>query len=301
MFRRNLLLALGVIALLVGLVLLALALTHSTGAKVETTEASKVKPAILVAAHPLTAGSLLRPEDMAWKELPPPEMAGDNIARGGPVAETDLVGGVTRRDFGDQEALNANAIVLARDRGFLSATLSPGYRAISLAVDVAQGVSGLIVPGDHVDIILTQTLSSPQGGAAHQVVGETILYDRRVIAVDGTLPALSKSAAPEQRLDTRGASDARTVTLEVTEHEAEQILVATQIGKVALSVRALEKSRADILLDPEKENLPVWASDVSPALQSLAQTPPMPAAFAGNRQKGSVQIEIIRGDKTELR
>ena len=300
MFRRNVLLVIGVIALLAGLTLLALAFGQSSVSKVEKIAAVRATPAILVAAHPLIAGSLLRPEDMAWKELPSAEITGGDLVRG-TVSETDFVGAVTRRDFGDQEALNANALVRARDRDFLAAVLSPGYRAVSIAVDVAQGLSGLIVPGDRVDIILTQTLADPQGSTAHKVVGETILHDRRVIAVDRTLPALSKPAAPEQHIDAQGASDTRTVTLEVTEREAEQILVATQIGKVAFSVRALEGSGMDNLLNPEKESMPVWASDVSPALRSPARTPPLPAAFAGSPQKGRVQIEIIHGDKTELR
>ena len=299
MFQRNVLLAVGVIALLAGLMFLILGFDHSSGAKVEKAETGEAKPAILVAAHPIIAGSLLRPEDMAWKELPLAEIIESNLVRG-PVSETDFIGAVTRRDFGDREALNSNDIVKTKDRGFLSAVLSPGYRAVSLAVDEAQGVSGLIMPGDRVDIILTQNLNAQEGNAAHKSVGETILHNRRVLAVDKLLPVLSKLPAPDQHIDLQGPPSQRTVTLELTEREAEEILVGTQIGKVALSVRALEGSGADSIA-PEKESAPVWASDVSPALRYSEYLPQKAAVSVVPLRSGRALVEIIHGDKTEMR
>jgi len=299
MFQRNILLAIGAIALLAGLVFLVLGFGQSSASKVEKAEVDKTEPSILIAAHPLVAGSLLRPEDMAWKELPPTEIAQDNLVRG-KISETDFIGAVTRRDFGDGEALNLSGIVQEKDRDFLSAILSPGYRAVSLAVDEAQGVSGLVMPGDRVDIILTQNLSSQEGNAAHKSVGETILYNRRVIAVDKTLPALSKSSASDQHVNSESVSDLKTVTLELTEREAEQILVAQQIGKVALSIRALAGSGMDSV-NLEMENSPVWASDVSPALRSPEQAPAKGIVSIGAIRGTRALIEVIHGDKTELR
>jgi Flp pilus assembly protein CpaB len=90
------------------------------------------------------------------------------------------------------------------------------------------------------------------------------------------------------------------VTLELTEREAEQILVAIQIGKVTLSMRALEGSGTQSV-KLENENAPVWASDVSPALGSLEQVPPKGAAPVGPLQKARALIEVIHGDKIEAR
>ncbi len=299
MFQRNILLAIGAIALLAGLVFLALGFGQSSASKVEKTEIDKAEPYILVTTHPVIAGSLLRPEDMAWKELPATEIAQDNLVRG-KASEADFVGAVTRRDFGDGEALNPNEIIKEKDRDFLAAILSPGTRAVSLAVDEAQGVSGLVMPDDRVDIILTQNLSSQEGNAAHKSVGETILYNRRVIAVDKTLPVLSKSPASDRHINSESVSDLRTVTLELTEREAEQILVAEQIGKVTLSIRALAGSGTDSI-NVETENTPVWASDVSPALRSPEQVPVKDIVSIGAMRGTRALIEVIHGDKTELR
>ncbi|MEJ0062567.1 MAG: Flp pilus assembly protein CpaB [Alphaproteobacteria bacterium] len=306
MLQRNILLVIGIIALFSGVMFLMLWVGESSPSKIESSRAEKEKKYILVAARPLIAGSLLRPEDMTWKELPPAEIIDGNLVRGS-VSETDFVGGVTRRNLGSQEALNPNAIVKAKDRDFLSAVLSPGYRAVSLTMDAAQSISGLIMPGDWVDIVLTQNLSAAEGNAAYKSVGETLLRNRRVIAVDKMLPPLPKSAASpdppkqDQPLTPQNASDPRTVTLELMPREAEQILVAAQIGKVALALRALEGSGMDSA-DPGMEAMPVWASDVSPALKSAERTSPeRTAAPAGPIQKPRSLTEIIHGDKVELR
>ena len=44
------------------------------------------------------------------------------------------------------------------DHGFLAAVLTPGRRATSIGVDAVSGTAGLIWPGDHVDVILTQEM-----------------------------------------------------------------------------------------------------------------------------------------------
>lgn len=296
MFKRNVLLTIGVFALFAGCMLLVLGLGQSSPSKGGKTETHETKSFILVATHLILAGTLLRPEDMAWKEVSQAEITEGNLVRG-TVSDTDFIGAVTRRDFRDKEAFDSNAIVKARDRGFLSAVLSPGYRAVSLGVDEAQGVSGLIIPGDHVDVILTQNLSDKEGSAAHKSVGETILYNRRVIAVDRLLAASSQPTASEQRVAAQNTGGQRTITLELTAHEAERLLVAAQIGKVALSMRALEGSGMESS-KPESEIMPVWASDVSPALRSLEQAP-----MRSNAPTGSAHglIEVIHGDKIELR
>jgi pilus assembly protein CpaB len=51
-------------------------------------------------------------------------------------------------------------VIRARDRGFLAAVLEPGTLAISISVDAATAVAGLIWPSDRVDVILTQDIEA---------------------------------------------------------------------------------------------------------------------------------------------
>ena len=77
--------------------------------------------------------------------------------------------------------------------------------AASVGVDAVSGSSGLIWPGDHVDLILTQTLDDPLLPASHRIAAETVLSDVRVIAID---QLLARGVAPASET----AGTARTVT-----------------------------------------------------------------------------------------
>ena len=65
--------------------------------------------------------------------------------------------------------------------------LTPGARAISVGVDAITGTGGLIWPGDRVDLILTQELNEKNAPLARRFVGETVLNDVRVVAVDQSI------------------------------------------------------------------------------------------------------------------
>ena len=60
--------------------------------------------------------------------------------------------------------------------------LAPDTRAISIKVDAESGVSGLIWPGDNVDVVLTQV--SDKADAGHRSLSEVVLHSVRIIAID---------------------------------------------------------------------------------------------------------------------
>jgi len=95
-------------------------------------------------------------------------------------------------------------------------------------VTPASDVSGFILPGDHVDVVITHTLpgTGDNPGMQHRAA-ETVLRDVRVLGVD-------------QKLDSKGeAVVAHTATLEVTPKQSEIIAVASEMGKLSLSLRSL--------------------------------------------------------------
>ena len=121
------------------------------------------------------------------------------------------------------------------DHGFLAAVLAPGMRAVTIAVDNTTGSAGLIWPGDQVDLILTADRSTkPNLPIGHRVAAETVLSNARVIAIDQQIMQ-GAVAAPD--------SQAKTVTLEVTEEQAERVSVATRLGRLSLSVRSAEDAQ----------------------------------------------------------
>jgi pilus assembly protein CpaB len=272
-------------------------------AKPDAARQAPIPAGILVASRSLAGGTLLRPTDMAWKPAPSSGAAPGAIVRS-PATENAFQGAVTRRDFAAGDALTEGDLVKAGDRLFLAAVLMPGSRAVSIAVDAPQSVAGLVLPGDRVDLILTQSFGTDAADPGHKSVGETVLRNIRVVAVDQWLMTIAKPATKDQRMGAANPQIPGAITLEVTEPQAERVLVAIQLGKVQLAVRALESvDVATAALAPAET--PTWAADVSPALRLLGrQAAPMNPVGAPPRSATAgysrSSIEVMHGSKTDI-
>ena len=246
---------------------------------------------ILVASEPLQAGTLLKDTDLKEKEIPSTEISeADLVATDDNRAE---VRGAMLRTYVDAgQQIHRADILRPRDRGFLAAVLLPGTRAISISVDATTGASGLISPGDLVDIILTQEFAKGETTAGRRVVAETVLNKVRVIAVDQQIAQGAPTATPQTLAQvTRVASN---VSLEVTPEQAAKVVVASHLGKLTLTVRSIENDSAPDTavadsgsslsnrgmtkpVRPTPANVSVFGSDVSSALsdQALPTSPTM--------------------------
>ncbi|HBK04870.1 MAG TPA: Flp pilus assembly protein CpaB [Acetobacteraceae bacterium] len=292
MLVRNLLLALGVLTLLAGLALSAIWLTQrDRGAVTEAKVPPAVQPAILVAARPIHTGMLLRAEDIVWRDVGRNDVTVGSLMRG-QVQESEFLGAVARRDFRQDEPLVASDFVKSGERGFLAAVLKPGRRAVSIPVDATQSSSGLLLPGARIDVILIQSFGDT-ADPSRKEVAETVLADVRAIAVDQSLSAATKAASADRRLGGIEPPLPKTVTLEVTPRQAEVLLVASQLGRLGVSVRALEGSGV-----PEAGTGvgagSTWASDVSPALKQLGGRQQRPFTTGSSIEK-SIRTVPPRG------
>ena len=110
-------------------------------------------------------------------------------------------------------------------------------RATSIAVDVAEGGAGLLTPGDRVDVILTQTFTDARLSESQRSVSETILPNLRIIAIDQTthVPGMARPGAIQAPV-TAEPRLPKTVTLEVSVHQAEMLTVAGQLRPVGLQL-----------------------------------------------------------------
>jgi pilus assembly protein CpaB len=233
---------------------IGLQLPGKAAVAVQSAPVPTAKAQVLVAAHPLRAGSLLKFDD-----LQPREMLASAVPAGGrvdtPQDRADLIGSMVRRSLQPQETLLPADLLRPGDHGFLAAVLRPGMRATTVGVDAVSGTAGLIWPGDHVDVILTEVTDDATLPAARRASAETVLGDVRVIAIDQQLMQGAAGAPTDQ-------TTARTVTLEVTEAQAERVALAARLGHLSLIVRA-----ADAPPDaPGDRPTTTWGGDVSPAL-----------------------------------
>jgi pilus assembly protein CpaB len=210
---------------------------------------------VIVAARVIHAGSLLRQEDLASKEIPRNELELDSTLDT-PELRRGLSGAMVRRGFSAGEVVHSGDVMHPGDHGFLAAVLLPGMRALTVGVDAITGTAGLIWPGDRVDLILTQVMPDNAASPGHRVLAETVLTDVRVIAID---QQLVQGAAPGTAEQT-----ARTVTLEVNRDQAERVSVATRLGRLSLAVRSADTAHQQPDTHPQPAT--IWASDVSAAL-----------------------------------
>jgi pilus assembly protein CpaB len=216
--------------------------------------AASTKINVLVVTSPVRPGNLLKPEDLAAKEVTR-QQAGDDAMLDTPDARRALVGAMVRGTLSVGDLVRSKDVMHPGDHGFLAAVLGPGMRAVSVSVDLVTGAAGLIWPGDRVDVILTQAMSDATLPVGRRVAAETILSDVRVLAID---QQLVQGVAPDG-----AARNGRTVTIEVAPSQAERISVATRVGRLSLAVRSIDGApRSGPAVRPNT----TWASDVSPAL-----------------------------------
>ena len=321
MLIQRLLLAIGGLALLAGIVLAFLWLRSPSPSVALPEQPKAAQQAILVANHALAARTLLRSDDMRWQEVTNEQVPQGAFIRG-QANEGDFVGAAVSRSYASGDPLLAGTILKPTDPGFLPAVLNPGTRAVSMAVGPAEGGAGLVAPGDHVDVLLTQNFSDSSLTADSRSVAETVIKDLRVIAIDQSVGTIAKSPSGEPSGGPAEPHIPKTVTLETTQYQAEALMVAIQLGKVELALRSLAADdttgqatatpgTAGTAAAPGKGGpQPTWAYDVSPALRELGNGPPGKGgrgnaagaqSATASAPKAERVVEIFRGGRSELR
>ncbi len=238
---------------------------------------------ILGAARPLSAGLLLRAQDVIWHARSGPAQSGD-IMRPSPetraakpdsdeAARAAVYGAALRENRAEGQPIRRSTVVKPGDRDFLQTVLTQGTRALTIPVSAASGGTGLMFPGDHVDVMLTQTFKNEDAPLTRRSVSETVVDNLRVLAIDTSTKPVA-------------GANAITVTLEVLPQQAEKINVAQELGKLSLTLRSLDEP--GIAAAPAKAQPPTWAGDVSPALTSAA--PPAKVIAAEKPD-----IKVMRG------
>lgn len=186
---------------------------------------AKVEPAkaiasqtVVVAKQPLRFGTELTAAML--QEVPWPS---DALPNGAFAKIHDIMAGGRRVVLA---AIEANEPVLSLkitgpgQRATLSALVKPSMKAVTIRVNDVEGVGGFVLPGDHVDVVLTRQID--KGSATTQVV----LQNTRVLAVDQTADERAQKAAV-----------AKSVTLEVDTVDAQKLWLASSVGNLSLLLR----------------------------------------------------------------
>ena len=117
-----------------------------------------------------------------------------------PTPSTQVVGAIVRATFFAGEPISEAKLVRS-DRGFMSAILPAGKRAVATKISADTSAGGFILPNDRVDVIMTRRVDRRSGAASgDEYLTETILNNVRVLAIDQTIEE-------QERREGRGRPD----------------------------------------------------------------------------------------------
>ena len=146
---------------------------------------------ILVANRDLPMGSTIITDAVQWQDWPRTAASANFIVRSdNPEGMSKVVGALARSTFYAGEPIS-EAKLIRTDRGFMSAILPAGKRAVATKIAADTSAGGFILPNDRVDVIMTRQTpgQADANGAAPgpQFPTETILHNVRVLAIDQTI------------------------------------------------------------------------------------------------------------------
>lgn len=239
MDKRKLMLLVGALIVAIGTAFAARSLF--AGASTPQAEAAAkmpLGPKVLVAQRALPVGTIITADAINFQAWPK-DMVQDAYFVEGEADMQKLLGTVVRNPITAGEPVTKGNLVAPGDRGFLAAALGPGMRAVTIPVSARTGVAGFVFPGDHIDLVLTQTVKGGGDSGMALKASETILKNLRVLATDQS----TEQEMVEGKTRVRTFS---TVTLEVTPKIAEKIAVAQTIGTISLSLRSLADNSAEL-------------------------------------------------------
>ena len=192
---------------------------------------------VLVAGERIQLGETLRQERLKWQEWPKSGLTEGYITEeAAPKAPEDYAKMVARALFYVGEPIRKEKLVQS-DRGYLSAILPRGARAVAIPVEAVTSAGGFVLPNDHVDVVLTTAESDP--GGTTDVSSEVLFSNIRVLAVDQVI---------EEKEDGSKSVIGDTATLQVTPEQAQELtrartLASQRNGSLSLVLRSVEDSK----------------------------------------------------------
>ena len=210
-----------------------------------------------------------------------------------------LVGRVAVVNIGAREPITETRLAAEGTAAGLSAIIPEGYRAMTVKVDDAAGISGFIQPGTLVDVVVT---IDPEGSSRQNPISKIVLQNIKVLANGQNIDK------PE---DEREAKSVKAVTLQVTPEQAEKLALAATEGRLQLVMRSqidqgneetpgvdkrhlLGGDRATPVPEPGALKSEQPKTDAKPVRRSVTK----PAATAPAPQPTPrTQVEMIEGAK----
>ena len=178
---------------------------------------------VVVAKVEIPVGSRIIPEQLTIAQFPA------NVTPEGAMSTIDdkIVGRVVVAALSPRDPITESKLAPVGAAGGLSSMIPEGYRAMTVAVNEVVGVSGFIMPGTLVDIVVV--ITPPKGVGNDEMISKIVLQNIKVLASGQNIDK------PKNNREAEGSI--RAVTLQVTPEQAEKLALASSEGKLQLVMR----------------------------------------------------------------
>jgi pilus assembly protein CpaB len=185
-----------------------------------------------------------------------------------------LAGRVAVVNIAAREPITDSRLAPEGTAGGLSAVIPEGYRAMTVKVDDVVGISGFIMPGTLVDVVVVITPEDASRGAGP--ISKIVLQNIKVLANGQNIDK------PENQRD---VNSVKAVTLQVTPEQAEKLALATSEGRLQLVMRNSIDQGDEETTGVNKQKL-LGGEHASPA--------PEPGSLKSEQPKSEVKPKPVR-------
>jgi len=321
---------------IIGLVALGLVAAFSAALLVTTLEkpvnaasSQQGEPAdvkVLVAKRALAAVTIVEADDFEQRTVAKSEAPEGHLSN-----PLQVVGKPLRRPMVEGQAFTEDCFSRNTAGLELVAALPAGKRAVTVDLQLASGLEGLLYPGSVVDVLASFELKQNRDFNAGSAVATTLLQSVEILAIDEETIMTSQSTTgvedvvAEKKNEDRALNRRKTrrVTFGVTPKQAEALQLAAMHGTVSLAMRNphdREEANTDatVLSGGRLANLAEYLAASVPDEKSASTAPtateepaesasppvapaPAPAAAAPPRRELKWDVTVMRGTDVEVR
>ncbi|MBA4010516.1 MAG: Flp pilus assembly protein CpaB [Phenylobacterium sp.] len=262
------------LAILLGLIAVLVVRGVMTSQRPAAAQMAAMTP-VVVAMMPIERGVELKPAMLKTVNYPSDAVPAGSFRSADLLVGKDTPARITVRSMIANEPVLAAKLSGGDGKTNLSGTLTPGMRAVSVRSTDVTGVGGFVLPGDHVDILLTRTVSR---GESETTITQVLAENSLVLGVD----QMSDQDADKPQV-------AKAVTIEVTPDQAQAVSLGLSVGEVSLSLR----QSADVAALTKK------VTSVADLAGPGARKPaPVKRAPVRRSDAGMTEVRVTRGVET---
>ncbi|MBN9343252.1 MAG: Flp pilus assembly protein CpaB [Caedibacter sp. 38-128] len=191
---------------------------------------------VLTSPTELPPGTIISVEKLVWKEWPLKALNPHYITKDKTEELKSINGATVRFAILANEPIKLPNVVTLKGKSILSAIIRAGMRGVTIPFTKIANAPSFLAPGDIIDVVIPKR--SQEMGEGY--FGQTIIKGVRILAVDHSL----------QNLEEKKSDQPKTMTLEVTADQAEDLAASIRGGDIIISLRSAFNEPAEAKASP---------------------------------------------------